>query len=171
VTFVIDTNVILVANRQHAGVSDECARACDRRLQVVMESGRVTIDDRFRILSEYLNKTTPHTGKRTGDAFVKWLLQNKATPSRCDQVALAESPARGFETFPDDARLAAFDPPDRKFVAVAAAHADKPPVLQAADSKWLDWAPALADYAISVEFLCPADIEGFDAKKKRKGPA
>ena len=164
-TVIVDTNVILVANRQHADVSEACILACVNRLQALMIDGRIAIDDGYRILKEYQNKTTPHVGKRPGDAFLKWLLRNNANVARCDQVKIVEHPERGFESFPDDARLSSFDPPDRKFVAVAAAHAEKPVISQAADSKWLDWAPALKDYGVSVEFLCPQDVERFHKSK------
>lgn len=165
-THVVDTNVILVANRQHLDVSEECVVSCQRRLQDIMRSGRIAIDDRYRILHEYLNKTQPRVGKRAGDEFVMWLLRNDANPSRCDRVPLVEHPERGFESFPDDARLASFDPPDRKFVAVAAGHDDGPHISQAADSKWVGWAPALGDHGITVDFLCPRDIRTFNDKKK-----
>ncbi|MBX3184849.1 MAG: hypothetical protein KIT72_07620 [Polyangiaceae bacterium] len=169
-TAIVDTNVILVANRQHQDVSEACVVSCTRRLQAIMKDGRVAIDDGYRILKEYQNKTTPQIGKRAGDAFVKWLLRNNANEQRCDQVKLEEHSVRGFKSFPDDVRLANFDPPDRKFVAVAVAHGGHPPIAQAADSKWLGWAPALRDHGVSVEFLCPHDIQGFDDKKKgRRG--
>lgn len=49
--------------------------------------------------------------------------------------------------------------------AVSAAHPDRPPIAQAADSKWLDWAPALQRHGIQVEFLCLVDIQRFHDKK------
>ena len=169
-TVVIDTNVILTANRQHADVSEECIASCARRLREIEASGRVAIDDEYRILKEYMNKTTPHLGKRPGDAFVKWLLRNNANQERCDQVRLREHQTRGYESFPDADRLEKFDPADRKFVAVVRAHADLPPILQATDSKWIDWASALKEHGVSVEFLCARDIRTFDDRKKgRKG--
>jgi hypothetical protein len=172
-TLVIDTNVILVANRQHAGVSEACIAACVRRLSDVIAVGRVAIDEGYRILGEYQNKTSPQVGKRPGDVFLKWLLRHNANPARCDPVALLEHAERGFESFPNDARLTRFDPPDRKFVAVAAGHRGKPPIAQAADSKWLRWAPALQDHGITVDFVCPSDLQRFDGnkkgRKKRKG--
>lgn len=70
-----------------------------------------------------------------------------------------------IESFPDDPALAAFDPADRKFVAVAAVCPEKPPILQAADSKWWDWAKALKRHGLKVEFLCPEDIARFRARK------
>lgn len=103
-------------------------------------------------------------------AFVKRLLRNNANEQRCDQVKRKEHVGRGFESFPNDARLANFDPPDRKFVAVAVAHEQHPPIAQATDSKWLGWESALRDHGVNVEFLCRCDIQRFDDKKKgRKG--
>jgi hypothetical protein len=165
-TCVVDTNVILVASGQHDDVGPDCVKACALRLKATMAAGRIALDDAFEILLEYQNKTTPKTGNRPGDAFVKWALRNNANPKCCDLVSLSPNGEGGYEEFPDDRRLADFDPPDRKFVAVAAAHPQRPSILQAADSKWLGWAPALKDHGIGVEFLCPEDIERF---RKNKG--
>lgn len=167
-TVVVDTNVVLVANGQHADVSGDCVSACAKRLESIMAGGRLVLDQAFEILCEYQHKTTPKQGNRPGDAFLKWVLRNNANPAKCDRVETRPHRHRGYESFPDDARLAAFDPPDRKFVAVSAAHPEKPPILQAADSKWLGWAPALEDHGIRVDFLCPADIRKFQANKGRR---
>jgi len=164
---VVDTNVVLVANGQHPDVSHACVATCALRLQAVMQEGRLALDDGFRILTEYQNKTTPKTGNRPGDAFVKWALQNNANPHRVDSVKLQDHAGRGFVSFPEDLGLESFDRSDRKFVAVAGAHPKKPPILQAADSKWLDWERALAGHGIIVEFLCPDDIARFQANKPR----
>lgn len=113
---VVDTNVVLVSNCQHEGVSQDCIAICAQRLQTIMKEGKLVLDDCFRILIEYQNKTTPKTGNRAGDAFVKWALQNNANPQRVDLVELSDHPTRGYDSFPDDPALAAFDPADRKFV-------------------------------------------------------
>jgi hypothetical protein len=162
---VVDTNVILVANGQHADVSPACVTACVLALQSVMNSGRLVLDDGFRILLEYQNRTQPKKGNRPGDAFVKWALNNQRTRKHVDQVTLLEHDDRGFESFPDDTELMKFDPSDRKFVAASGAHPGKPPIAQAADSKWLDWAPALKRHGIEVTFLCQADIRKFHKNK------
>ncbi len=167
-TVVIDTNVILVANGQHQDVNEPCVKSCATRLEGIKQNGRVAIDDGYRILKEYQNKTEPHAGRRAGDIFLKWLLRNNANPQRCEQVRLVDHAERGFESFPDDDRLGSFDPPDRKFVAVAAAHPDKPVILQAVDSKWLAWSAALAASGVEVEFLCPADIAAFERNKRKR---
>jgi hypothetical protein len=165
VTVVVDTNVVLVANGQHADTSPECVSACALALQGIMQSGKLALDDGFRILREYQNKTLPKKGNRPGDAFVKWALNNHSNTKRVDQVTLLEHDERGFESFPDDLDLANFDIPDRKFVAVSGAHPNHPPIAQAADSKWLDWSPALHRHGINVEFLCQNDIQRFHKNK------
>lgn len=167
-TSIVDTNVILIANRQHQNVSPQCIENCTVALQSLMQKGRLALDDCFRILKEYQNKTQPNKGKGPGDIFVKWALQNNANPTRCDRVPIIEHTKRGFESFPDDADLANFDTADRKFVAVAAAHQTHPPILQAADSKWLGWYPVLKRHGVQVEFLCKADIKRFHKKKTGK---
>jgi hypothetical protein len=162
---VIDTNVILVANGQHPEVSPACVINCALTLQSVMRSGRLALDEDFLILREYLNKTQPKKSNRPGDAFVKWALNNQRNKKHVDQVTLQGHEQRGFESFPDDADLVNFDAPDRKFVAVSGAHPDRPPIAQAADSKWLDWAPALRRHGIEVNFLCQVDIQRFHQNK------
>lgn len=162
---VVDTNVVLVANGQHADVSLECVKTCVLTLQSIMRTGKLALDEGFLILHEYQNKTQPKKGNRPGDAFVKWALNNRCNAKKVDQVPLLEHPERGFESFPDDADLVSFDSPDRKFVSVSGAHPDKPSIAQAADSKWLDWAPALHRHGIEVNFLCQADIQRFHENK------
>jgi len=155
---VIDTNVLLVANKQHADVSDECVETCIRRLQAMQTAGVVVIDENYRILGEYLRKTTLNPPKGVGDVFLKWLLREAGNPARVEQAALTERAQDRFAEFPVPALEPQFDPPDRKFAAVAHAHPEKPPIWQAADSKWLNWWLALQAQGVAVEFLCPDDI-------------
>jgi hypothetical protein len=164
-TLVVDTNVILVANNKHLGVSPECVTDCALRLQDLMNSRRLALDDARRILREYLHKTHPNQPKGPGDAFVKWVLRNEHNAMRCVRVSITETSKDQFQEFPQDGELENFDPPDRKFVAVASAHAGNPPILQAADSKWLGWREALTRHGIKVEFVCEKDVRRFHEKK------
>lgn len=163
--WVVDTNLLLIARGRHEDISAACINACIQQLVEIQRKGRVALDDDYQILGEYLNKTDPKGGKDPGQVFLKWLLRNRNNPKCCYLVRITEHPKRGFESFPDDPALAAFDPADRKFVAVAAACPEKPPILQAADSKWWDWAKALKHHGLKVEFLCPEDIARFRARK------
>lgn len=170
---VIDTNVLLVANGQHSDVSADCVIECVRRLQAVQQGGVAVIDDGYRILGEYLHKTSVNPPKGVGDVFLKWLLREAGNAVRVEQVSLTETAADRFAEFPDPVLEPHFDAPDRKFAAVAHAHPGKPPVWQAADCKWLDWWPALRAQGVEVEFLCPADACRFYGKKfpGKPGPA
>lgn len=161
---VIDTNVLLIANGIHQDISPECQIECISQLQKAQKNVTV-IDDGFRILSEYKNKTHPNQPKGPGDVFLKWLLQNKSKVSKVETVTITETTKDFFVEFPDHDLQSAFDPPDRKFVAVASAHPDKPPILQAADCKWLNWWEQLAEHAVHVDFICPGDAQRFYSKK------
>jgi hypothetical protein len=161
---VIDTNVLLVAEGMHPDVSADCVRACVAMLEAIRRSGTIVLDDGYRILREYQNKLSVNRSKRVGAAFLKWLMQHQRT-SRVEYVSLTELPGSCFKEFPVAALQAVFDPPDRKFPAVANAHVAKPPVLQAADCKWLDWWQPLAAAGVNVEFLCPPDVCAFYGHK------
>ena len=156
---VVDTNVILVANGAHADVTEECVIACIERLNELKKSGVLVVDDCYRIFAEYQRKTTPRAGKGVGDLFVQWALRHQHQTGHVHQVSITEHAPDRYAEFPDDATLESdFDPADRKFVAVANAHSGNPTIWQAADSKWLDWWPALKACGVDVEFLCGAEV-------------
>ena len=168
---VIDTNVLLVANGQHADVSADCVTTCVQRLQAIQQTGVVVIDDGFRLLGEYQQKTSTSPPKGVGDVFLKWLLRHAGNAAKVAQVTLTETAADCFAEFPDPVLEPKFDAPDRMFPAVANAHPDRPPIWQAADTKWLDWWPALQAKGIAVEFLCPNDVCRFYRNKFPGKPA
>ena len=162
---VVDTNVILVANGQHPGVSEACVQACRERLAQLMSGGCIVLDEAFEILHEYRRKTDPERGPGPGDAFVRWVLHHVDDPARVTRVHLEPDPVWGYTCFPRVEGLWSFDTADRKFVAVACAHPAHPPILQAADSKWLDWSAALATAGVTVSFLCDGEVHAFHRHK------
>lgn len=161
---VIDTNVLLVANGQHDDASPGCVVECVQRLQAMQREGIVVVDDGYRILGEYQNKTCINPAKGVGDIFLKWLLRNSSSP-RVEQVSLVEIADSSFAEFPDPALELLFDASDRKFPAVANVHPGKPPIWQAVDCKWLNWWATLKAKGVEVEFLCPDDICLFYSNK------
>lgn len=167
---VVDTNVLLVAEGKHGDVCGECVNTCTQRLRVIKERGVVVVDDDFRIFGEYQHRLSATRGKGAGTVFLKWLLQNKANTRRVHQIRITEPKTDWFREFPVEELQGRFDPSDRKFPAVAYASAAKPPILQAADCKWLDWWPQLRDAGIVVDFLCPEDVKRFYVKKFPKKP-
>ena len=162
---VIDTNVLLVANDQHSEASPDCVAACVRLLHEMKDKGITVIDDSFLILNEYKNKTQLQPAKGVGDVFLKLLLRTAGQTQHVEQVSISATAENTFSEFPDADLQLIFDPPDRKFVAVANAHPEKPSILQAVDCKWLDWCQALDANGIRVDFLCPEDACRFYQKK------
>jgi hypothetical protein len=147
---VIDTNVPIVANGHGEPAT---VRSCIEALRKLRESGLVVLDDGFRIIQEYRRYLSATGQPGPGDAFFKWLWDNLYNTEHCNQIHITEHTDRGFCEFPDHPELSRFDPSDRKFVAVAAAHPERPPILQAADSKWIGFDDALRQCGVTIEFL------------------
>jgi hypothetical protein len=161
---VVDTNVLLVANGG-SSYSSSCTLACVRQLVEIQTSGCVVLDYDYEILNEYAKKQSSKGQPGLGFQFWKWLLNTKSGSEHCTFVKITKAAAKGYEEFPDHKGLTAFDPSDRKFVAVAVAHGAWPPIMQASDSKWVGWKVPLAESGITVEFLCPIEIEAKFRKK------
>ena len=168
-TVIVDTNVPLVANRSsHA--SEDCVAICvDRLEQITKGEVKLAVDyqtmhDRRGIIDEYRNKLDPSGQPGVGDAFLKWVETNWANPKWCDLVEI--TPIAGqkidFAEFPSDPALADFDDDDRKFIAVACTHPGQPPILQAVDSKWHNFLGALTQNGVTVEYLCPGNMQNSD---------
>ena len=157
---IVDTNVAVVANGQSSQASPNCVDTCINRLEgIIRGEEKLVLDDMWAILGEYIRNLRSSGEPGAGDRFLLWLLRNKDT--QCDLVSI--TPVNGsdnaFEEFPDDPALNDFDPADRKFIAVAYAHPEKPPILQAVDSKWLDFRNAFRRNGVTVAFICEDDIQ------------
>lgn len=168
-TAVVDTNVILVANEQQSEVGIDCVLACVDALDAVKQNGRVALDAGDRIVDEYLHKTEPWASQRTGDAFVKWVHDNRYNKKRCDRVELTPAPddEQDFAEFPKAEELSSFERADRVFVAAALTHPDCPPILQACDTDYLECREGLERAGVRIRFLCPDDIERLYSRRQR----
>ena len=153
---IIDTNVLIAANgRDCAQVTPQCRLNSSQYLRNFQVQGIIVIDNRWLILSEYKNKVNQTGQPGIGDAFLKWVLTNQANPKRCEQVVINPLKNSSFVEFPDDPELEKFDQSDRKFVAVALATPDRPPIVNAVDSDWLEFYEPLVKNGIKIQFLCP----------------
>lgn len=101
------------------------------------------------------------------DAFIKWVLDHQWGFPYEDHVVINKE-GDSYSEFPNTKDLSQFDPADKKFVAVAKAHPEGPPIFQATDSKWWGWKDALAREGVTVSFLCP-DYVAVLYEKKRTG--
>ena len=158
---VADTNVAVVANALSEQASEDCVETCAERLEEIMRGEvKLVLDDDWQILGEY-TQNLHSTGNDVGDRFLQWVLRNWRNPQRCDLIHITpvDGSENDFREFPDDPALDGFDPDDRKFIAVAVAHSEKPPILQAVDSQWWDFRDAFRRNGVIVEFICEDDIQ------------
>ena len=152
---IADTNVLIVANAK-SEASPQCVINCINKLLEIQQGQIILVlDDGELIFNEY-KKHLSFTGEPgVGDAFFKWLHDNRYYLEKCEIVLITEISEHNFLEFPQDAALEGFDLSDRKFVAVALAHPEKPPILNAVDSDWRDFETQLAVHGVKIEFLCP----------------
>jgi len=157
---VVDTNVAMTANGANAAARPECIASSAVALQAVMDRGHVFVDDRGLIRSEYVANLRARGQPGPGDAFLKWFLDHEWGETRVTRVLITpklDDPL-DFEELPLPPADVSYDPSDRMFLAVAAAHAEHPPILQSLDSKWWGWRQALAAVGVTIHFLCQDDI-------------
>ena len=154
---IIDTNVPKTANGDATlQATPACVRACIAAISRVQHGELLVLDSEWRILNEYKGQLRAAGQPGVGDAFLKWVLTHWKNPLRCVLVALTPvGPPQLFAEFPDDPALVAFDPSDHKFVAVALASPDHPPILNATDTDWWHFRHQLETHKIVVDFLCP----------------
>jgi hypothetical protein len=155
---IVDTNVLIVANARDCPQADlACIADCAKFLRQIQDSDDwiLVLDSAWNIIKEYKNKVSQSGQPGTGDAFLKWVLVNYANRQRCELIKITPAGENQFVEFPADRELSKFDPSDRKFVAVALTHPDRPPIYNAVDSDWKIYESALKNHGIQIEFLCP----------------
>lgn len=162
--YIIDTNVPVTANlASNLGTIEDpdmllCALRCLEAIEHVMKHDGLVLDAGDEIFDEYRHNLSLDGQPGIGDHFMKWVYLNRWRFPAEDRVTLKK--VDGFYVdFPQVAGLDEFDPSDRKFIALANAHPEKPPILQATDSKWWGWKEALDAAGITVDFICPTCIE------------
>lgn len=166
---VVDTNVPKTANLSSdplniPGELAACVSTCVDYIEHVVQNGGLVIDTGDEIFCEYLQNLSVSGQGGVGNAFMKWVTDNRWNFPQEDRVAITKN-GESYNEFPNHGGLSDFDISDRKFIAVANAHPVKPPVLQATDSKWWGWKDALKEVGIVVEFLCPDYVEAKFEKK------
>ncbi|MCY2994956.1 MAG: hypothetical protein NTY19_44910 [Planctomycetota bacterium] len=157
---IVDTNVLLVADGKQVDISREGCSCCILALQLLMKQGRIAVDEAGAILREYLKKTKPWNPQKVGELFLKWVLDNHYNEARCDRIPITPrvDDSEDYEEFPRDERLQRFERADRKFVAVALAHPQRPAIQEASDTDFYEFREVLAEHGVRVDFLCESDL-------------
>lgn len=149
-SYVVDTNVAIVANGRSRHADAPCQLACVQRLREVA-SQLIAIDDLGHIMAEYAKHLSYAGQPGVGDMFFRHLFDNQYRSERVRRVQITPSSdeEHGFEELPPNS----FDPSDRKFLAVAVAA--RAVVLNATDSDWREHASLLDSLSVEVQQLCP----------------
>ncbi len=147
-TFVVDTNVAVVADGSSDHADECCESACVTALSEVVRHGVVIVDETGCILGEYRRQLRRSQGM--GGKFLKHVHDRQWEGRRVRQVPI--TPAgddRGFEELPPNE----FDRDDRKFLATAVSA--KAEVLNATDSDWAEHRALTDELGVVVRQLCP----------------
>lgn len=135
---LVDTNVVIVANGPNLLVEDQycCIEPCVTILEHIKGGKcKLVLDDTYEIITEYLHHIDSKKQKGMGEAFLKWTFDHMSNSDNVELVHITPQDD-SYKEFPSHEGLREFDRSDRKFVAAANAHKDKPPIVQATDSKW-----------------------------------
>lgn len=168
---IIDTNVICEAGKTNYETYDalavRCAEKCTDFIFKFINSpaSRLALDTNWEIVKEYQRNISGSGQPTLADSFMRWLYTYLAKIPMEDLVNIQKQNEDSYGMFPADDRLASFDPPDRKFVALANAHPSHPPIVQGTDCKWWGFKDIFKEYGIEIHFLCEDYIkEAFQRK-------
>jgi hypothetical protein len=159
---VIDTNVLVVANRQSAGVDEACVDACTKAIIEAEQNSVVLLDEDDEVRQEYFRNIGQERPYGLAARFLIHLHQNQYNASHFKKLMLLKNCNGEFACCPQQLIDAGFDRSDRIFAALA--KLGNAPVLNATDSDWLDHFPVLKANGIFVHFLCGCE----QARKIRK---
>ncbi|MCW1966506.1 MAG: hypothetical protein KIH69_000115 [Anaerolineae bacterium] len=145
---VIDTNVFVAASGD-SSASLQCELAAFQFIAALKDTqDHVIVDHDFKILGEYLNNLKQAAIPQSiGFELYKRLHDE----GRFDYQIIAFDDA-GYAILPHTCQTQ--DLNDRKFVAVALAHPDRPNIYNATDSDWKNDQAKLAECGVCVVQLC-----------------
>jgi len=164
--WVVDTNVLLAADispspRLATHLSLSCREHSLEWLEAFLErQDRLVVDEGWKILNEYQRKTQP-------DDYASFFVREILSRSLVDPVSI-EMDETDSACLPDGLLETVHDLADRKFVAVALAHPDRPTIVNSADTDWLDWQDDLAKFRIYCLHLCAEELTQMAENKRKK---
>lgn len=166
---VIDTNVPLVVKFEE-DYPRELVEACEDIIMEILDNRiPVPVDAGGEIVAEYFHQMTRGGRTDLADLFARyvhdecWSWDERVRP---DIDPDPETEHRYGALGGDDAEI---DPSDRKFVAVAKL-ADAP-IVQATDTKWLNWGGVLSRHGVEVHYAHERTIrEVYREKFKQEAP-
>ena len=156
---VIDTNVLVTANKAVVCQDDDDVRnhpeliiGCIETLQSIRSKKMyVVLDVDDEIFGEYKRYMSFAGQPGVGDIFFKWIHDNRhKNPDT--QIKLHKTET-GYQEFPSAMESIGVDLSDKKFFSVSYAHRSKPPIYEAVDTKWWNWAEPAKQCGINIVFI------------------
>ncbi|HWA82589.1 MAG TPA: hypothetical protein VG820_04095 [Fimbriimonadaceae bacterium] len=157
----MDTNVLAVAEGLHDGASDECVAACSRLARQIQDGKILVAVDSEQsgeaVLREYLAVLNTRNKAGIGSKLAVRLWRLRHDSKVCRRVDINAVP--GADTYQEvPADLHDFDPDDHKWIAIAAADQEDPPIYQAHDKEWWERREDFVRSGVDVQFLCASDL-------------
>lgn len=152
-SFVIDTNVLVVASNPTHDCSENCFDFLEK---ILRNESAIFIDEFFdEKRQKFCSEIEDEYKKRiSSQDYAYWLLRkifDRDPSSIICRVEVKKDEGGNYLNFPSD--LEKFDPNDKKFVAVAIASKKNPEIVNAVDSDWKRHEVTLKKY-VKLKFLC-----------------
>ena len=157
--YIIDTNVPKkAANCTPATLLDkQCSLACLNFIRNLMQSRDILVlDGGGEILKEYRNNCLSSGQDNVATIFLNWVLRNLTLRegSRIETYPITKLSEGSYAEYPTLPNLSAFDPSDKKFIALSSAHPEHPHIVEGSDSLWWGFKDAFESIGIHIIFLC-----------------
>lgn len=151
---VIDTNVAIAANGRNTHACLRCQLACVEFLEELTapKSKKVIfLDESDLLLTEYKPHLNFNGQPGVGDAFYKFLHDNKYHGKRLQLVSITKNDDAdlGFDELP----INQVDPSDRKILAIALVGRAR--IVNALDTDWDEQSEFVAELGLNIQQLCP----------------
>lgn len=156
--YAVDTNVLVAANGRDTHADIDCRLKAVEWLELILADSSLLLDMGLEVLTEYYAYCNFAGQPGLGDEFFRWAFQSQGLLS---SIELHPHETRRYVEFPDSAGLEEFDPPDRKFVALAFTHSDAA-VVNCLDSDYDEAGAALSAAGVQVIELCPHQLHTAD---------
>ena len=157
---IIDTNVIYLSREPIDDLPDDmvrCAEKCNRYLTEFLNNPnpKIVLDSTMAIYNEYKKayESVKQTSQNVATRFCQWLFYYIRNIDPQDFIDLPLDKRGQYVDFPKDKRLETFDLMDRKFVALANKHPERPFIIEGSDCKWWGFREVFKDLGINVFFV------------------
>ena len=153
---IMDTNVAAKAATPQEECKPEEWDMQERCIEFIREftkntDSQLVLDFDYEIIKEYRNRIPNDTS--IGKIFWHWFNCYIGKIPFENMVKLEKDDDGNYVMFPLEKRTEEFDRSDRKFVALARTHNEHPPIIEAADGKWLGFKDVFGEYGVHIEFL------------------